>query len=151
VQEIEEMDQALLEEVVEEAPKARVERPGAPVVVVAEDDDAVREMLVRVLGRRYTVYAAADGRDAVDLLARLPAPDAIVLDVMLPGVDGLTIARGIRRDPARRAVPFLFLTARNALQDVVDGINAGARHYLTKPFQIGDLLGKLEKMMGRAA
>jgi len=113
--------------------------------VVAEDDPAVLDILVRALGNTYTVYAAVNGSDALDLLARLPAPHAVVLDVMMPGTDGVAIARRLKDDPERRHVPVVLLTALSAPRDVVSGINAGARHYVTKPFKLVDLLAKIEK------
>lgn len=130
-------------------PKPSVYRQGAPVVVVAEDDPAVLDLLVRALGRSYTVYAAVDGAQAMDMIQRLPGPSAYVLDVMMPGVDGLTIARKLRGDPNRKAVPVILLTALNSAKDVIGGINAGARHYVTKPFKLADVLAKIEKAIGK--
>jgi DNA-binding response OmpR family regulator len=123
--------------------------PDAPVVLVVEDDAAVRQMLVKMLGVRYSVFAAADGMAAFDLLAQMPSVDAIVLDVMLPGVDGLTIGRKVKSDPRLQRVPILYLTAKDGLLDIVAGINAGARHYITKPFDMAALLARVEAMVVR--
>jgi DNA-binding response OmpR family regulator len=121
--------------------------PTAPVVVIVEDQDELRVMLGRMLGATFTVYAAADGMAALDLLAQIPAPDAIVLDVMMPRLDGLAVGRSIKSDPRLDRVPILYLTAKSGPYDVVAGINAGARHYLTKPFKMPDLLARLNAMV----
>jgi DNA-binding response OmpR family regulator len=123
--------------------------PVAPVVLVVEDDDDLRQMLVTLIGRKYTVFAASDGLAALDLLAQIPVPDAMVLDVMMPRVDGLTLGRKVKEDQRLHRVPILYLTAKNGALDVVAGINAGARHYVTKPFATASLLAHLEEMVTR--
>jgi DNA-binding response OmpR family regulator len=119
-----------------------------PRLLVVEDEEAMRTMLARMLGETYTVFTAADGVVALDLLARIEVPDAIVLDVMMPRVDGFELARRIKLDPRLQRVPILYLTAKTGLLDVVAGINAGARHYMTKPFKMPDLLARLDRMVG---
>jgi DNA-binding response OmpR family regulator len=119
------------------------------VVLVVEDDAALRQMLVKLLGGKYTVFAASDGLEALDLLAQISVPDAVVLDVMMPRVDGLTLGRKLKADPRLSCVPILYLTAKNSALDVVAGINAGARHYVTKPFGTADLLAHLDHMVVR--
>jgi CheY-like chemotaxis protein len=115
----------------------------ALVVVVVDDDPAIRNMLVRALGTKYTVYEADDGMTARQILELIPAPDALVCDIMMPRLDGLGLAKALRKDPSLQRVPILFLTARDSALDVVGGINAGARHYVTKPFKIADVLAKV--------
>lgn len=127
--------------------------PGAsaPVVVVVDDDDDIRTMLVRALGLKYTVYEAKDGVKAYELLLTLPSPpDALVCDVMMPNIDGLELAKRLRKEKVLSRVPILFLTARGSALDVVSGINAGARHYVTKPFKIADVLSKIAAMTAKA-
>jgi CheY-like chemotaxis protein len=121
--------------------------PNAPIVLVVEDEEELRVMLGKMLGGTYTVYAAADGLAALDLLAQIPPPDAIVLDVMMPRLDGLAVGRSIKTDPRLDRVPILYLTAKAGPYDVIAGINAGARHYLTKPFKMPDLLARLNTMV----
>ena len=121
--------------------------PKAQVVLVVEDEDELRLMLSKMLGDIYTVYAAADGLAALDLLAQIPAPDAIILDVMMPGLDGLAVGRSIKSDPRLDRVPILYLTAKTGPLDIIAGINAGPRHYLTKPFKMPDLLARLSGMV----
>lgn len=130
----------------EPAPAARGAL-GAPVVLVVDDDDDIRAMLARALGTKYTVYDARDGLEAREVLERIPPPDAIVTDVMMPRLDGIGFAKLIRKDAALQRVPILFLTARGSPVDVITGINAGARHYVTKPFKIVDVLAKIATMI----
>ena len=81
----------------------------ARVVVVVDDDSDIRAMLVRALGITYTVYEARDGLEARELLAVLPAPDAILCDIMMPRMDGLELAKSLRKDATLARVPILFL------------------------------------------
>jgi CheY-like chemotaxis protein len=118
----------------------------APVVVVVDDDSDIRAMLVRALGAKYTVFEAADGLQAHELLQTIAVPDALVCDVMMPRLDGLGLAKMLRKDPVLGRIPILFLTARGSPLDVVSGINAGARHYVTKPFKIAEVLAKVAQM-----
>jgi DNA-binding response OmpR family regulator len=122
----------------------------APVVMVIDDDPEIRGLLVRALGVTHTVYEAGDGKEAWAMLGAMPAPDAIVCDIMMPGLDGLTLAQHLRKDPALKRVPLLFLTARSAPLDVIAGINVGARHYVTKPFKVSDLVAKVTAMTSRS-
>jgi CheY-like chemotaxis protein len=124
--------------------------PDAPVIVVVEDDESVRMMLARLLGQKYTVYVASDGMAALDLLAQAPIPDAMVLDVMMPLLDGLTLGRAVRKDPRLAHVPIIYLTAKNSALDIVAGINAGARHYITKPFSGANLLARVDALLSHS-
>jgi CheY-like chemotaxis protein len=121
-------------------------RENAPVVVVIDDDAAIRAMLVKALGLTYTVYEASDGQEALALLGAIPAPDAIVCDVMMPRLDGLGLIKIMRKDQSLRRIPILLLTAKDRPLDVVSGINVGARHYVTKPFKIADVVAKVAAM-----
>jgi DNA-binding response OmpR family regulator len=118
----------------------------APVVMVIDDDAEIRTMLVRALGLTHTVYEASNGEDARAILDVIPVPDALVCDVMMPKLDGLGLAKSLRQDNALRRVPILFLTAREGPLDVVAGINAGAKHYVTKPFKVADVVAKVKAM-----
>src|ERR1041385_5564700 len=91
---------------------------------------------------------APDGVTGLSL-ARSIAPDAIVLDVMLPGLDGFEVTRRLRREG--NAVPILMLTGRDAVADVVKGLNVGADDYLTKPFSLKVLIARLEALVRRAS
>jgi DNA-binding response OmpR family regulator len=121
----------------------------APVVMVVDDDAGIRTMIVRALGVTHTVYEATDGEEAHAMLQVIPTPDAIVCDVMMPRLDGLSLAKLLRKDALLKRVPILFLTARSSALDVVAGINAGARHYMTKPFKVAELLARVTAMTAR--
>jgi len=121
--------------------------PGVRILVV-DDDRAVRDSLRRSLQfNGYEVETAADGAEA---LARVPIvrPDAIVMDVMMPRLDGLEATRALRG--AGNELPILVLTARDAVGDRVDGLDAGADDYLTKPFALEELLARLRALLRRA-
>lgn len=119
---------------------------GAQVVVVVDDDPDIRTMLVKALGTSYTVYEARDGEEARGLFGVLPTPDALVCDIMMPRLDGLALAKALRKTPGLERLPILFLTAKDSPLDSVAGINAGARHYITKPFKVAEVLAKVKSM-----
>ncbi len=117
-------------------------------ILVVDDEPAVRSALDRALRlERYDVEVAADGRAALDALAER-RPDAVVLDVAMPGVDGLEVTRRLRA--AGERVPVLLLTARDAVDDRVAGLDAGADDYLVKPFALRELHARLRALLRRA-
>src|SRR5207247_4869601 len=117
------------------------------LVLVADDDRAVREALERALQLAgYDVQLASDGDAALAAIAER-TPDAVVLDVMMPGYDGLDVTRRLRREGNR--VPVLLLTARDAVGDRVDGLDAGADDYLPKPFALEELVARLRALLRR--
>jgi CheY-like chemotaxis protein len=120
----------------------------AAVVLVVEDDVSIRAMIVRALGLSYTVFEADDGQTALEILAQIPPPACIVSDWMMPRIDGLELAKQVRADKNLKQTPLLLLTAKNHPLDVVKGINAGARHYLAKPFKMKELLDKVASVLG---
>lgn len=117
-------------------------------IVIAEDDPAIAAMLEKVLAQHYDVSVAPDGRQALVLAARPPRPALLMLDVMMPVLDGLAVAAEIKKSPELKAIPIIFLTAKTGATDVIKGIQSGARHYITKPFKIDDVLAKVKKAMG---
>ena len=123
---------------------AREEHEGdAPAVLVVEDDAAARRLIVRALRTLFTVYDAPDGAEALRILERVPPVACVVADVMMPGMDGMTLAKKMRAEPRLRAVPLVFVTARGEASSVLEGINLGARHYIQKPFKVKDLVEKV--------
>jgi two-component system response regulator MprA len=118
-------------------------------VLVVDDEPAVRSALERALRlEAYDVELAADGREALDRLADGTPPDAVVLDVAMPHVDGLEVCRRLR-DVGDRT-PVLMLTARDAIDDRVAGLDAGADDYLVKPFSLKELKARLRALLRRA-
>jgi len=117
-------------------------------VLVVDDDRAVREALRRALELAgYEVQLVEDGEAALDRIAQ-SVPDAVVLDVGLPGIDGLEVCRRVRLLGSR--VPILILTARDAVEDRIDGLDVGADDYMVKPFDVGELQARLRALLRRA-
>ena len=117
-------------------------------ILVVEDDESVRQLLARQLGTEYEVQQAADAQQALQVLGAMkPLPDLIICDVMMPGMTGVQFAKQLKGSNEYKTVPIIFLTARTGALDVIEGINAGARHYITKPFNMKDLLDKVAKAM----
>lgn len=118
-------------------------------VLVVDDDQAVRESLRRSLAfNGYEVDLAADGLEALESIAR-KRPDGVVLDVMMPRLDGVETCRRLRS--AGDDLPVLMLTARDAIADRVAGLDAGADDYLPKPFALEELLARLRALLRRTA
>ena len=119
-------------------------------MLVVDDDEAIRQLVARTLeAKQYEVLVAPDGRVAVDLIGRPSGPpDLLIFDVMMPGIDGFRLARVVKARPASRTTPIIFLTGRAQPADILAGINAGARHYMTKPFRVGELVTKVERILG---
>jgi DNA-binding response OmpR family regulator len=120
-------------------------------LLIVEDDEGIRVPLARALEREgYAVDGVATGEDALQLAsADAPEHDLVIIDVGLPGIGGLEVCRRIR---ARRpAVPILFLTAQDGELDIVDGLDAGADDYVTKPFRVSELLARVRAHLRRTA
>jgi two-component system response regulator MprA len=118
-------------------------------VLVVDDERAVRDAVRRALALDgYEVEVAADGRQALDLLS-LSSPEAVVLDVLMPEIDGLEVCRRLRE--AGDETPIMLLTVRDEVTDVVAGLDAGADDYLTKPFDTRELLARLRALIRRTS
>jgi two-component system response regulator MprA len=119
-------------------------------ILVVDDERAVRESLRRALELEgYEIELAEDGAHALERLGSDPEPDAMVLDVLMPGVDGLEVSRRIRRNGSK--LPILMLTARTQVDDRVEGLDAGADDYLTKPFALEELLARVRALLRRTS
>jgi two-component system response regulator MprA len=118
-------------------------------VLVVDDEPAVRRALERALRLdSYDVALAADGQEALDALAQSP-PDAVILDVSMPRLDGLEVCRRMRQAGDR--TPVLMLTARDAIDDRVQGLDVGADDYLVKPFALRELQARLRALLRRTS
>jgi two-component system, OmpR family, response regulator MprA len=116
-------------------------------VLVVDDDRALRDALRRALTLAgYEIQLAQDGEQALELVVQA-VPDAVVLDVGMPGIDGLEVCRRLRRLGNR--VPILMLTARDAVSDRIDGLDVGADDYMVKPFDVGELKARIRALLRR--
>src|SRR5687767_15634110 len=120
-----------------------------PQVLVVEDEANIRELVSLHLRLENVVPTeAANGNAALDL-ARQRRFDLVILDLMLPGLDGVTVCRAIRRDSANAGTPILMLTARREESDKVLGLDSGADDYLTKPFGVRELMARVRALLRR--
>jgi two-component system response regulator MprA len=118
-----------------------------PTILIADDDDKITDMLRRTLTYEgYGVLTAADGREAL-AQAEAHHPDVAVLDWMMPGLDGLEVARRLRR---AGGIPILMLTARDTVEDRVEGLDSGADDYLVKPFAPAEFLARIRALLRRS-
>ncbi|ROO86705.1 two-component system OmpR family response regulator [Actinocorallia herbida] len=118
-------------------------------ILVVDDEPSIRELLVQTLRLvGFEVSAAGSGREAVDVAART-APALVVLDVMLPDLDGFETARRLRG--SGRDVPIVFLTARDAVEDRITGLTAGGDDYVTKPFSLEELVLRIKAVLRRVS
>lgn len=116
-------------------------------ILLIEDEANLRRTLkLNLKDEGYKVITAADGRDGLEK-ARSKAPDLVVLDLMLPGLDGLSLLRALRQESD---VPVLMLTARSSEIDKIVGLESGADDYLTKPFSLGELLARIRALLRRS-
>lgn len=120
-------------------------------ILIIEDEPAIQELLTVNLQRNgYICTAASNGHEAIDHIKQA-LPDLILLDWMLPDVSGLDLARKIRRDSRTHDIPLIMLTARSSEQDTVDGLEAGADDYVTKPFSPRELIARVKSLLRRRA
>ena len=122
-----------------------------PLVLVVDDEEHITELVA--MGLRYNDFAverAGSGREALEAIDRR-RPDLVVLDVMLPDLDGFDVIRRLRRtEGAGARVPIIFLTARDSTQDKVEGLRLGGDDYVTKPFSIEELIERVKAVLRRA-
>jgi DNA-binding response OmpR family regulator len=130
---------------------ARMAAPApGKLILVVDDDRTVRTMVRQALETKgYEVMEAADGLQASELFGKLTrVPSLLICDVMMPSMDGFSLAKIVRAKKELSSMPIIFLTAKTNPLDVVKGIQAGARGYLTKPFKIETLREKVAKVLG---
>jgi DNA-binding response OmpR family regulator len=114
---------------------------------VVEDDPAVRELLrVTLGGNGYEVKLVENGLEALVQIDRSePKPDLLLVDIMIPELDGVSLVRALKGRRETRGIPVVFITAKSDAKTIAEGISAGARYYITKPFLIDDLLLKVKR------
>jgi len=120
-------------------------------ILVVEDEPAIRELIAVNLSFAGHKVLRADDVSQADTLIRAELPDLILLDWMLPGMSGLAFARRLRADNRTRLVPVIMLTAKGAEQDKIDGLEAGADDYITKPFSPKELMARIKAVLRRRA
>jgi len=120
----------------------------AVVLVVDDDEDNIRIVSSILLARGFEVRLARDGRSALESI-RQQRPDLVLLDVLMPGLDGMQVLDHIRANPQSSSVPVIMLTAKTTDQDLLDGYRSGASYYVTKPFTSRQLLYAIALVLGR--
>ena len=116
-------------------------------ILVIEDEPAVQTLLKKALtSHNFKVTVASDGLDGLMKLETL-RPDIMICDVMMPNLDGIEFVKAIKHNTQTQKIPVIFLTAKTDPRSMIEGINVGARFYVTKPFQIDDLLAKVQKAL----
>lgn len=120
-------------------------------VLIVEDEEDIRELVsYNLLKEGFQVVSVASGEEALGAVAS-HAPDLILLDLMLPGVDGLTVCRRLKSSPQTASIPVVMLTAKGEESDIVAGLNLGADDYITKPFSPKVLLARVQAVLRRVA
>ena len=116
--------------------------------LVVEDDEQIAHILRFILEREgFEIHSAPDGRTALQLIASLAPPAIVLLDVMLPHVDGYELLARLRATAGWQAVPVILLTARSQEQDIVRGLEAGANDYMIKPFKPEELRARVRRLV----
>jgi DNA-binding response OmpR family regulator len=118
------------------------------LVLVVEDDPDLLILITRFLEKeKYEVVTATNGEAGLALASGRPKPNLIISDIMMPDMDGLEMVRRIKEDPQTKPTPVVFLTAKQTSKDVIAGIQAGARTYMTKPFKMQELIDKVRAIL----
>lgn len=119
------------------------------MALVVNDDPTICTLVATTLSRSFAVYVADSAQRAMQLLLEIPTPNIVICDVAMPAVDGLQFVKSMRAIPKLAATPVIFLTAKTMAMNMIAGINAGARFYLTKPFNPTQLMEKVMKVTGK--
>ena len=118
-------------------------------ILIIEDEDSLLKLeSILLTSRGYDVIGAKDGRAGLDELA-LCKPDLVILDIMLPGIDGFEVCRLIRENSETRAIPVVMLTAKKSVQDYERGMQVGADAFITKPFKSAHVIGIVEQLVSK--
>src|SRR5579859_5486880 len=126
-------------------------RGAAMKILIAEDSATIRRLVAaRLAADGYDVVEAADGEEAV-ALARTCHPDLLILDKVMPKLDGFEVVRSLREDPATKSVPIVMLTGSTDEEDVLGGLGLGVEEYMPKPFSPRELSARVRRTLNRAA
>lgn len=125
---------------------ARAGLQGKKTVLVVDDDASMRSRVRTALEEFYDVLEAKDGMEAAELMASIQPPALIVCDVVMPRVDGFTLAKILRANPVTKRVPIMFLSSRNSPQDVTQALVLGASQYVLKSVPMGEIVAKVRKI-----
>ena len=118
-------------------------------VLVVDDDPRLRRLLARTLSPDYEVMTAADGEEGL-AMARHHGPDIVLLDIMMPGMDGYRVCRELQRDPFTSHIPVMMQTGLSERGEIVYGLDMGADAYLTKPFDVSELRARVKSLIERS-
>jgi DNA-binding response OmpR family regulator len=116
-------------------------------ILVVEDDGDIQRLIAAVLSKEYEVRAAEDGLAGLMVIEQGFAPELVIADIMMPRLDGISFVKALKNHRSTSNIPVMFLTAKSAPRDVIEGINLGARYYLTKPFRVDELLQKVHRLL----
>lgn len=124
----------------------------APVVLVVDDDATIRRLLQITLETEgFTVTTAGDGVEGLRMAQEAPRPDLVLLDIMMPGMDGLQVCHTLKNDPATKDLPVVLLSAKAQSHDIELGMRVGADDYITKPPDLLDLVTRVRQLLPVAA
>lgn len=118
-----------------------------PRILVVEDDPDIQRIVTTVLSKEYEVRTANDGLEGLMAIEQGFQPDLVIADIMMPRLDGMAFVKALKGHRDTNRIPVMFLTAKSAPREVIDGINLGARYYLTKPFKVDELLQKVHRLL----
>ncbi len=112
-------------------------------ILAVDDEPASLEIIKEALSEHYDLRTASTGEEALEIAPEF-IPDLIVLDIMLPGIDGYEVCQRLREDLDFKLTPIIMVTARTMLEEMIEGMKAGAEDYITKPFEVEDLMESIE-------
>jgi CheY-like chemotaxis protein len=128
-------------------PVSTLDTKGAHSILVVEDDEATRRLMVRALRTAYTVYEASNGEEAATMLDRHPNVDCVISDIMMPKLTGTGLAQKMKTDARLAKIPVVFVTAKKVVGEVVEGVKLNARYFLRKPFKLKELLDRVASVI----
>lgn len=122
---------------------------GKQTIIIAEDQSAIAQLVIFKLTKLdYEVIWGKNGREALDLIDK-HKPALVILDIMMPVMDGFEVLRTIKADPATKDIPVIMLTAKTMEEDILKGFDSGAVDYIGKPFSVSELAARVKAVLGR--